>query len=127
MLNRGVAPVKSDDPEVPELIRRCVTEKKSLMATFVEEAIGLADVVVVDVQCDYIKKEIGNVASGSLDMEALEQTFAAIGDHARAEALILKETIVAQAPRSKSRFLQSRRPTSAEGSHRTHCSHIATS
>ena len=33
-LNRGVAPVEAEDPEVAPLIRRCVLEKKTLIASF---------------------------------------------------------------------------------------------
>ncbi len=94
-LNRGESPVTSEDPEVPLLIRRCVTEKKSLVATHVEEILEVADVVVVDVQCDYAKNDLGNVKSGSVDMIALEATFAKIGEHADPQALILIETTVA--------------------------------
>jgi len=59
-----------------------------MTATFVDEAIGLAHVVVVDMQCCYVKREIGKVATGSLDMQALEQTFEAIGNHARAATIL---------------------------------------
>ncbi len=52
-LNRGVAPVEAEDPEVAPLIARCVNEKKTLTASFSYDALALADVVVVDVQCDY--------------------------------------------------------------------------
>src|SRR5512136_1088830 len=51
-INRGLAPVESEDPEVAPLIHRCVNEKKTLMATFTYDVLSLADVVVVDVQCD---------------------------------------------------------------------------
>ncbi|MBT8490387.1 MAG: GDP-mannose dehydrogenase, partial [Deltaproteobacteria bacterium] len=54
-LNRGVAPVEAEDPEVALLIERCVKEKKTLMATYTYDVLCLADVVVVDVQCDYFK------------------------------------------------------------------------
>jgi len=94
-LNRGESPVTSEDPEVPRLIRRCAIEKKSLVATHVEEILSVADVVVVDVQCDYAKKALGNVKIGSVDMIALEETFARIGEHVDPEALILIETTVA--------------------------------
>jgi UDP-N-acetyl-D-glucosamine dehydrogenase len=94
-LNAGESPVSSEDPEVPKLIRRCVTEKKTLVATHIGEVLGLADVVVVDVQCDYIKNAIGNVKSGSVDMIALEETFASIGEQVDPHALILIETTVA--------------------------------
>src|SRR5512136_1679200 len=46
LLNRGVSPVKAEDPEVAELIGRCVKDKKTLVATYTEEALKLADVVV---------------------------------------------------------------------------------
>ncbi len=34
LLNRGVSPVKAEDPEVDPMIARCVKEKKTLMATY---------------------------------------------------------------------------------------------
>jgi nucleotide sugar dehydrogenase len=95
MLNRGESPVTSEDPEVPELIARCVRERKSLVATHIGEVLGLADVVVVDVQCDYVKNALGDVRSGSVDMAALEETFVHIGDQVDPNALILIETTVA--------------------------------
>jgi UDP-N-acetyl-D-glucosamine dehydrogenase len=70
-LNQGVAPVEAEDPEVVPLIRRCVKEKKNLIATFTYEALTLADVVVVDVQCDYQKECLGNVTQGYADIKAL--------------------------------------------------------
>ncbi len=94
-LNRGESPVTSEDPEVPRLIHRCVVEKKSLVATHVEEILDVADTVVVDVQCDYAKQALGDVKSGSVDMIALEETFSRIGQHVDPNALILIETTVA--------------------------------
>ena len=95
LLNRGVSPVSSEDPEVPLLIERCVNEKKTLMATFTYDALKLADVVVVDVQCDYLKEALGNVLDGRADMDALEESLEIIGQHIRPEALVLIETTVA--------------------------------
>ena len=58
-----------------ELISRCVKEKKTLVATFTEEALKLADVVVVDVQCDYLKEDPwATSGTGAADMEALEES-----------------------------------------------------
>ena len=34
LLNRGVSPVKAEDPEVDPMIARCVNEKKTLIATY---------------------------------------------------------------------------------------------
>lgn len=95
VLSRGIAPVESEDPEVPEMIHRTVVEKKTLIATYTNEALQLADVVIVDVQCDYMKNALGNLSDGYADMEALKQSFYVIGQKIPAEALVLIETTVA--------------------------------
>jgi nucleotide sugar dehydrogenase len=95
LLNRGISPVKAEDPEVDPMIARCVNDKKTLMATFTHDVLNFADVVVVDVQCDYIKEELGNVRSGHTDMEALEASISVIAEHVPPEALVLIETTVA--------------------------------
>ncbi|MHC4527991.1 MAG: GDP-mannose dehydrogenase, partial [Planctomycetota bacterium] len=61
LLNQGVSPVKAEDPEVEPMIRRCVLEKKTLTATYNSDCLKLADCVVVDVQCDYTKQDLGNM------------------------------------------------------------------
>jgi UDP-N-acetyl-D-glucosamine dehydrogenase len=95
MLNRGVSPVKAEDPEVELIISRCVNEKKTLIATYTYDVLKLADVVVVDVQCDYIKEDLGNVRNGETDMAALEASLGVIAEHIPANALVLIETTVA--------------------------------
>jgi nucleotide sugar dehydrogenase len=93
-LNSGVAPVEAEDPEVAPLIARCVLEKKSLTATFTHDALSLADVVVVDVQCDYHKQALGNVRQGKAEIGALEESLRVIGEKIRPECLVLIETTV---------------------------------
>jgi len=93
-INRGIAPVKAEDPEVAPLIRRCVLEKKTLTATFTYDALSLADVVVVDVQCDYMKNALGNVRDGHADIAALEESLEIIGQRIKPECLVLIETTV---------------------------------
>jgi UDP-N-acetyl-D-glucosamine dehydrogenase len=95
LLNRGVSPVKAEDPEVDPMIARCVNEKKTLMATFTYDVLKLADVVVVDVQCDYLKEDLGNVRTGQTDMAALEASLGVIAEHIPPGALVLIETTVA--------------------------------
>lgn len=95
MLNRGESPVKAEDPEVEELITRTVLKKKTLVATYNSDCIKLADCVVVDVQCDFSKKELGNMRTGTADMAALEATMKTIGEKMRPECLVLIETTVA--------------------------------
>jgi UDP-N-acetyl-D-glucosamine dehydrogenase len=94
LLNRGLSPVKAEDPEVDLLIGRCVKEKKTLTATYTMEALTLADVVVVDVQCDFLKEELGNVKSGSAEIRALEESFKVIGQKIPPQAMVLIETTV---------------------------------
>lgn len=95
LLNRGVSPVKAEDPEVEPMIARCVKDKKTLIATFTYDVLSLADCVVVDVQCDYLKEDLGNVRSGRVDMAALENSIGIIAKHIPPEALVLIETTVA--------------------------------
>lgn len=95
LLNRGESPVKAEDPEVAALIKRCVKEKQTLIATYTVEALKLADVVVVDVQCDYLKESLGNVRTGSAEMSALEASMAIVAENIPPSALVLIETTVA--------------------------------
>jgi nucleotide sugar dehydrogenase len=95
LLNRGISPVKAEDPEVDPMIDRCVNKKKTLMATYTYEVLKLADIVVVDVQCDYIKEDLGNVRNGQTDMAALESSLGVIAENIPPSALVLIETTVA--------------------------------
>ena len=95
MLNRGESPVKAEDPEVDPMIARCVNEKKTLTATYNSDCLSLADCVVVDVQCDYTKVELGNMRTGEAEMNALEATMRTIGEKIPPRCLTLIETTVA--------------------------------
>lgn len=94
LFNRGISPVKAEDPEVVPMIERCVNEKKTLMATFTYDALKLADVLVIDVQCDFLKQELGNLRSGHADIAALEESFKIIGEKIEPHCLVLIETTV---------------------------------
>jgi len=95
LLNRGESPVKAEDPEVEPMITRCVLEKKTLVATYNNDCLKLADCVVVDVQCDYTKKDLGNMRTGKAEMGALEATIKIIGEKVSPKCLTLIETTVA--------------------------------
>ena len=94
-INQGIAPVKAEDPEVEPMFARCVNEKKTLTATFTNEALALADVVIVDVQLDYVKEDLGQVETGYVDMEALEDSLGIIAQFISPETLVIIETTVA--------------------------------
>lgn len=95
MLNRGESPVKAEDPEVELIISRCVNQKKTLTASFNSEVLEFADIVVVDVQCDFTKHDLGNMRTGEADMVALEATIKTIGKIIQPHCLTLIETTVA--------------------------------
>jgi len=95
VINEGKPPVRAEDPEVDEVIKRVVLQKKTLTATWNNDCLKLADVVVVDVQCDFHKNELGNMRSGETDMEALEKAIKTIGEKIQPHCLTLIETTVA--------------------------------
>ncbi|MGD9038137.1 MAG: nucleotide sugar dehydrogenase [Desulfobacteraceae bacterium] len=94
VINKGVSPIKAEDPEVAPMIERCVKEKKTMTASFTYDALSLADVLVVDVQCDFLKQELGNLRSGHADISALEESFKVIGEKIEPHCLVLIETTV---------------------------------
>ncbi len=94
LINRGLSPVEAEDPEVAPMIERCVRDKKTLVATFSDAVLTMADVVVVDVQCDYQKETFGDVRKGSADIAALEDSLKTIGERIEPGCLVLIETTV---------------------------------
>ncbi|MGB9618724.1 MAG: GDP-mannose dehydrogenase, partial [Desulfomonilaceae bacterium] len=79
LICQGKTPMKAEDPEVSVIIHRTVIEKKTLTASFSYKALGLADVVVVDVQCDYVKNSLKDVSTGYVLMDDLEKSLEIIG------------------------------------------------
>jgi len=94
LLNKGISPVKAEDPEVYTLIERCVKKQKNLVATYTYDALKLADVVVVDVQCDFKKQDLGECTTGSAEIGALEDSLRIIGEKIEPSCLVLIETTV---------------------------------
>lgn len=95
LIDRGESPIKAEDPEVDRLIARCVKEDKTMVATFNSDCLALADCVVVDVQCDFTKHDLGDMRTGEADMAALEATIRTIGEKVQPHCLTLIETTVA--------------------------------
>ncbi|MDY6855732.1 MAG: nucleotide sugar dehydrogenase [Thermodesulfobacteriota bacterium] len=94
VFNRGISPVNAEDPEVDTIIERCVSKKKTLTATFIYDALSFADVLIVDVQCDFLKEELGNLKSGRAEINALEESFKIIAQKINPNCLVLIETTV---------------------------------
>jgi len=94
VFNRGISPVEAEDPEVDAIIGRCVKDKKTLTATFTYDALTFADVLIVDIQCDFLKEELGNLRSGRAEISALEESFKIMAGKINPDCLVLIETTV---------------------------------
>lgn len=94
MINTGVPPVSSSDPEVPEIFHRCVNEKKNFRATWEDSVYELADIVVVDIQLDATKPAFGEAEKGYCDLSAFREGIRTLGKYIKPECLILVETTV---------------------------------
>ncbi|MCD4820194.1 MAG: nucleotide sugar dehydrogenase [Candidatus Cloacimonetes bacterium] len=94
IINKGIAPVSSSDPEVPEIFNRCVNVKKNFRATWHNYAYEVADVVVVDIQLDATKPAFGEAEKGYCDLSAFRNGMKTLGKHIKPECLILVETTV---------------------------------
>jgi UDP-N-acetyl-D-glucosamine dehydrogenase len=94
LFNKGISPMSAEDPAVQQLIQRGVKERKTLTATYSYDALKLADVLVLDVQCDFIKEELGNLDTGHAEISAIEESFKIIGNLIEPTCLVLIETTV---------------------------------
>jgi nucleotide sugar dehydrogenase len=94
VINNGESPVQAEDPEIPLIFPRCVKGKRTLRATWQDYAYKLADTVVVDIQLDATKPELGNAKAGYCDLTAFTEGIRTIGKNISPECLVLVETTV---------------------------------
>jgi len=94
VINSGVPPVSSSDPEVPEIFHRTVVEKKNFRATSEDFVYTLVDVVVVDIQLDATKPAFGEAEKGYCDIFAFREGIRTLGQNIRPDCLVLVETTV---------------------------------
>lgn len=94
MINTGIPPVSSSDPEVPEIFQRCVVEKQNFRATWEDYVFELVDIVVVDIQLDATKPAFGEAEKGYCDLTAFREGIRTLGQHIRPDCMILVETTV---------------------------------
>lgn len=93
-INGGEPPVKSSDPEVPEIFKRTVVEKKVFRATWLNYAFEVADIVVVDIQLDATKPSFGHAEKGYCDLSAFRDGMRTLGKYISPHCLVLVETTV---------------------------------
>jgi nucleotide sugar dehydrogenase len=94
VINTGVPPVSSSDPEVPEIFRRTVVEKKNFRATSEDYVYSLVDVVVVDIQLDATKPSFGEAEKGYCDLLAFREGIRTLGQYIQPHCMVLVETTV---------------------------------
>ena len=94
VINSGLPPVSSSDPEVPEIFDRCVKDKKTFRATWENTAYQVADIVVVDIQLDATKPSFGEAEKGYCDVSAFRDGMRTLGQNIRPDCLVLVETTV---------------------------------
>jgi len=92
-INSARTPVESEDPKVEQFIKETVLADK-FTATFVDEAISLADVVVSDVQCDVRKLKFNDSNKATVEIQAFIRATGTVADLIRPGALYLVETTV---------------------------------
>ncbi len=94
VINSGVPPVSSSDPEVPQIFHRTVVEKKNFRATSEDSVYSLVDVVVVDIQLDATKPSFGEAEKGFCNLLAFREGVRMLGQHIHPDCLVLVETTV---------------------------------
>jgi UDP-N-acetyl-D-glucosamine dehydrogenase len=93
-INKGISPFKAEDPEVNAIFKRTVKLNNNLRATWVPEAYSEADVILVDINLDAIKPEIGSAEEGYADLSNFKNAIRDIGNRMRPNTLLLIETTV---------------------------------
>ncbi len=94
LINKGLPPFETGDPKVKQYIHNSVIEKKTMVATWNEEVLKLADTVIVDIQCDYHKEAFGDVEKGHVEIDDLKEALHTIGKLISPQAMVLIETTV---------------------------------
>lgn len=98
-ISAGASPIVASDPELARATRLAVQEEKNLIASWDERALGLGDIIIVDVPLDAELTGARAGVHGSGDdirvgIGAFEQAIRSIGREMRADALVLVETTV---------------------------------
>ena len=94
IINKGISPFKAEDPEVDAIFKRAVKLNNNLRATWVPEAYSEADIIVVDINLDAIKPELGSAEEGYADLSNFKNAIRDIGNRMRPDTVLLIETTV---------------------------------
>jgi nucleotide sugar dehydrogenase len=90
----GECPIHSSDSQLAEATRRGALEARNLTATWEARALGLADVILVDVPLDASIETATGADAIRVELEPFAEAIRAIGREMREDALVLVETTV---------------------------------
>ena len=93
-INSGKCPFNVEDTEVKILFRRTVEVKKNLRATWIKEVYSEADIVVVDINLDVVKPELGNSKVFKVKIDSFKIAIYDIAERIRPDSLLLIETTI---------------------------------
>jgi len=93
-INNGHSPIQSEDPEIIPIFKRTVKEKQNLIATWVPEVYEYADIIIVDINLDVKKTELGKAQDADVNIEPFKTAIRSVGALLKPECLLLIETTV---------------------------------
>lgn len=94
-INDGVFPVVASDPKIEKFFKNS-KRKKNLLATYDEYAYSLADVIIVDINLDVLKKSDFNktLVGFDVNLKPFEKGIQTIAKNCKKDVLVLVETTV---------------------------------
>lgn len=93
-INNGKSPITSDDPEIKPIFTRTVMEKQNFTATWVPDVYAEADIIIVDINLDVRKTELGKAYNADVSIEPFKKAIHLIGSLIKPDCLLLIETTV---------------------------------
>ncbi len=95
MLNKGVLPIKAEDPSIEKLLLNAA-KNKNFLATNDESAFSFADIIIVDINLDVKKQNNpdGSLVDFDVDLQSFKSAMITIGSFCKYNATILIETTV---------------------------------
>ncbi|NLL13244.1 MAG: hypothetical protein GX267_07560 [Fibrobacter sp.] len=95
LLNRGLFPVGSENPQISELIFDVVIRAQNLTATYNPDSLTLADCVIVDTQCNDPDNQPGELFSSETQAHELKNLMKIVGERISPYSLVLIESTTA--------------------------------
>lgn len=93
-INAGQSPFKVEDPEIELIFNRAVNVKKNLKATWVKESYSEADIIIVDINLDVIKLDLGDSRKFEIQMDPFKAAIKDIGKYMNPKSLVLIESTI---------------------------------